>query len=226
MICGDFCLMDKIIIHIRPFDWTEGDVSGLRFRISGENPEVRIDWGDSCVSNLYGRDIEEFHKYPKNEYLQFKVEVIVISGEIEFIDPCGGDCDIERIDFSGATSIKEITVENCRDIILDNPNLEKLSVRIFGGSECDFSKCPNLKLLYFDGGINMKEFNLSGCHKLERLEVDGSWQNLELSKIAIANDAPLKYVSLSTVNVSNGCIQHIKSIIERNKGEFRTSPYS
>lgn len=223
-LCGG--IMQKIKINIRPVDWTEGDVYGLRFRISGEHPEVRIDWGDSCVNTLYGRDIEEYHKYPKNEYLQFNVEVTVISGEIEFIDPSGGECDIERIDFRGVPSIKEIFVENCQRVILDNPHLEKLTIRIYNGSECDFSMCPNLKELYFDGGVNIKELNLYGCHKLERLEVDGSWQNPDFSKIVIANDAPLKYVRLASVNLSKGCMEFIQNIIEGNKGEFRTSTYS
>ncbi|MDE7349740.1 MAG: hypothetical protein K2N25_01630, partial [Muribaculaceae bacterium] len=194
--------VEEITVHIRPIDWTDGEIFGLRLRISGENPEVRIDWGDGTIKSLHGKDIEEYHRFRKNEELQFKVEVTVISGDIEFIDPCGGDCDIERIDFSGAPSIKEISVENCGDIILDNPKLEKLTVRLYGGSDLDFSKCPNLRYLYFDGGDDMKELNLSGCHNLERLEMNGSWQNPKLSKLIIANDAPLKYVRLTSLNLS------------------------
>ena len=213
--------MEKILIHIRPIDWTEGDVYGLLLKLSGTNPEVNINWGDGSVKSFYGNEIEAYHKYTKNEYLQFKVEVKIICEEIEFIDPCGGDCDIEKIDFSGARSIKEISVENCGEIVLDNPNLEKLSVRIYGGSNCDFSKCPNLRKLAFEGGINMKEIDLSDCHKLERLEVDGSWRNPELSKVKIANDAPLKYIRLTSVNLSNGCMQYLKSMLERRNGELR-----
>lgn len=209
--------MEEITVHIRPIDWTEGELYGLRLRISGKNPEVSIDWGDGSIKSLYGKDIEEYHRYRKNEELQFKVEVTVISGDIEFIDPCGGDCDIERIDFSGAPSIKEISVENCGYIILDNPKLEKLTVRLYGGSDLDFSKCPNLRYLYFESGIGMKEINLSGCHKLERLEIDGSRHNPELSKLIIANDAPLKCVRLTSLNLSKGCMEHLKRITERNK---------
>ncbi|MDE7421993.1 MAG: hypothetical protein K2N35_17540 [Muribaculaceae bacterium] len=211
--------MDKIIIHIRPVVWTEGEIYGLRIRVSGENPEVRIDWGDSCVKSFYGNEIEEYHTYPKKEFLQFKVEVAVISGEVEFIDPCGGECDIDVIDFSDAPSIKEISVENCQNMILDNPNLEKLSVRIFNGSNFDLSKCPNMRQLSFEGGINMTEIDLSGCRRLERLDVDGSWQNPKFSKIVIANDAPLKYVRLSSVNLSRGNVQYIQNLITKNKGE-------
>lgn len=213
--------VEEITVHIRPIDWTDGEIFGLRLRISGENPEVSIDWGDGTIKSLHGNDIEEYHRYRKNEELQFKVEVTVISGDIEFIDPCGGDCDIERIDFSGAPSIKEISVENCGDIILDNPKLEELTVRLYGGSNFDFSKCPNLRYLYFESGIGMKEINLSGSHKLERLEIDGSRQNPELSKLIIANDAPLKCVRLTSVNLSKGSLQFIKSIIDRNKGDLK-----
>lgn len=212
--------MDQITVIIRPINWTEGNIYGLRLRISGENPEVRIHWGDSQVKSFYGNEIEEYHTYPKNEYLQFKVEVTVFSGEVEYIDACGGDCDIECIDFSSAPSIREIRIENCRSVILDNPHLEKLTIRIYNGCECDLSKCPNLRQLSFEGGINMKELNLSGCHKLERLEVHGSWQSPDFSKIVIANDAPLKYVSLSSLNLSNGCMQFIKNLIDSKNGEL------
>ena len=83
--------MEKTTIYIRPIDWTDGDVYGLRLRMSGDNPEVRIDWGDGSVNSFYGNEIEDYHKYTKNENFQYKVEVTVISGEIEFFDPCGGD---------------------------------------------------------------------------------------------------------------------------------------
>ncbi|MDE5790288.1 MAG: hypothetical protein K2H96_03550 [Muribaculaceae bacterium] len=213
--------VEKTTIYIRPIDWTDGDAYGLCLRVSGDNPEVNIDWGDGSVKSFYVNEIEAYHKYTKNENLQFMVEVRVISGETEFIDPCGGECEIEKIDFSGAQSIKEISVENCREIVLDNQNLEKLTVRIYGGSNIDFSKCPDLRHLYFDGGVDMKELNLSECHNLERLEVEGSWQNQEFSKIILSNDAPLKYASLSSVNLSKGSLQFIKSIIDRNNGELR-----
>ena len=207
-------------MNIRPIDWTEGEVYGLRLRIIGNNHEVTIDWGNGQVKTFYRNVIEEFHIYPKDEYLQYKVKVTVISGEIDFIDPCGGECSIEGVDFSGAPSVKEISVENCRNIILNNPNLEKLTVRIYCGSNIDLNKCPNLRHLYFDGGVNMKELNLSGCHNLGWLEVVGSWENPEFSKIVIANDAPLKYVRLSSVNLSKGSLEYIKSIIDRNNGEI------
>lgn len=212
--------MEIIEAYIRPIDWTEGETYGIQLRLSGENPEVIIDWGDGQVKSINGNEIEEYHTYPKKEYLQFKVKVTVESGKIEFIDPCGGECDIEGIDFSGAPSIREVRIENCRSVLLDNPHLEKLTIRIYNGSECDFSKCPNLRQLYFDGGINIKELNLSRCHRLERLEVDGSWQSPEFSKIIIANDAPLKYVSLSSVNLSKGCMQFIRNLIDSNNGEM------
>ena len=67
----------------------------------------------------------------------------------------------------------------------------------------------------------MKEVNLSACHNLERLEVDGSWQNPELSKITITNDAPLKYVRLASVNLSKGCMEYLKSLLERKNGELK-----
>lgn len=111
-------------------------------------------------------------------------------------------------------------MENCRSIKLDNPHLEKLMIRIYNGNECDLSKCPDLRQLSFDGGINMRGLDLSACHKLERLEVGVMWQSSEFSKIIIANDAPLKYVSLSSVNLSKGCMQFIKNLIDSKNGEM------
>lgn len=212
--------MDRITVIIRPVDWTQGDVYGFRLRLSGENPRVSVDWGNGNVKHLYGSEIEEYHVYTKNEHLQFNVELTVISGEVEFIDPSGGECDIESIDFRNSPSVKEIWIENCRSVLFDNPNLERLTLRLYNGCECDFSKCPELRELYFERGINMKELNLLGCHKLEQLEVQGSWQTPELSKIIIANDAPLKHIRLSAVNLSKGCRQFIERLIEGNKGDF------
>lgn len=212
--------VDKIIVYIRPIEWTEGNVYGFKLHVSGKTPEVLIDWGDGSVGSIHSNEIDVLHTYPKKESFQFTVVVNVISGEVDFIDPCGGDCDISKIDFSGAPSIREIWIENCQSVVFDNPFLERLSIRIFNGNFCDLSKCPNLRQLSFEGGVNMKELNLSCCHKLESLDVSGSWQSPDFSKIVIANDAPLKYIWLSSINLAKGCEPFIKKIIERNKGEL------
>ena len=61
--------MEKITVHMRPVNWTQGDVHAIYMKLSGNNPSVRIDWGDGMVKTYYGNTINEYHIYPKDESL-------------------------------------------------------------------------------------------------------------------------------------------------------------
>lgn len=211
--------MEKITIHIRPIDWEQGDVYGISMRLSGESPAVRIDWGDGSIKTRYGSEIEEHHIYPKDEALSFIVTITLLSGSIDYVDPTGGDCDYEMIDFSEAPSIKEIHAERSQKIIFDNPNLEKMMLRINLGNEYDLSNCPNLRDLTFHCESNCEVIDLSHCHKLESLSCWG-YSSKNLHKISIANDAPLRYIEICGHNLHPACIAAIHRIIDRNGGEI------
>ncbi len=139
--------MEKIIAHIRPIDWTEGDVYGLRFRLAGTMPSVTIHWGDGKSETFWGNEIFTRHIYPKDPSTFFIVEAEVNADEILYVDPAYGDCENILFDFRHAPSVKEIDAQNFENIILNNPNLEVLSMTILLGREYDLSKCPNLKHL-------------------------------------------------------------------------------
>ncbi len=212
--------METITVHIRPINWTEGDVYGLYMRLSGDNPAVRIDWGDGSVRTYYGNEINEYHIYPKDESLSFVVVITAVSGNIDYIDPTCGDCDYELIDFSKAPSIKEIEARCTQKIILDNPNLEKMSLEINLGDDYDLSRCPNLRVLTFQCSRIYPSIDLSHCHKLEWLSCWGYYDPSKLCKIVVANDAPLRYIDITNHTLHPSCLAAIRRIIERNGGEI------
>lgn len=220
--------MEKITIHICPINWTEGDVYAIYMRLSGDNPSVCIDWGDGTVKTYCGNTINEYHIYPKNESLSFIITATVISGSIDFVDPTGGDCDYEHIDFSNAPSIREIEAQRCNTVILDNPNLEKLSLTINLADSYDLSRCPNLRFLTFQCVCDCHFLDLSGCHKLESFSSQ-NYMGPNLRKITIANDAPLKYIEITGHNLHSSCLQAIHRIVEMNGGvivgEFENEEY-
>ena len=211
--------MEKIIVHIRPLNWTEGETYGMAFEISGENPTIRINWGDGKIDTYYGHKIYADHIYPKDETLLFIVEAEVLSGQIDYCDAAGGDCSHEFVDFSQAPSLKTIECVMFEKVTLDNPALETLDLTIALGTDYDLSKVPNLKKLYFDGGDRkMKCLDLSNCHNIEYLKC---WcygaPNLQL---IVPEDAPLKYIDISGNNFSKEVLDTIHRIIDRNGGEI------
>lgn len=212
--------MEKITARIKTLDWTEGDVYGMDFRMSGNSPAVRIDWGDGCVKTYYGNDIEATHIYHKGADYIYMVEASVLSGMIDYANPTGGDCEFQLLDFSKAPSIREIFVEIPHEVILDNPNLTKLTLRINKGYQYDFSRCPNLTYLSLSGGYNCSQLNLSQNHKLETL-IWGYW-GANPRKITVANDAPLKFVDIEGYDgLLPGCLAALRRILERNGGHMR-----
>lgn len=203
---------------MRPINWTEGDVYTIYLRLSGCNPTVRIDWGDGTVNTYYGNIINEHHIYPKDESLSFIITATVMSGSIDYADPTGGDCDYEVIDFSKAPSIREIEAQRCQTVILDNPNLEKLSLTINLADSYDLSCCPNLRFLTFQCACgDCHSLDLSGCHKLESFS-SRNYAGPKLRKIAIANDAPLKYFEITGHNLHPSCLKAINRIVGMNGG--------
>lgn len=202
---------------MHPINWTQGDVYAIELRLSGCNPTVRIDWGDGTIKTYYGNTINEYHIYPKDESLSFIITAKVISGSIDYVDPTGGDCDYEVIDFSKAPSIREIEAQRCNTVILDNPNLEKLELTINLADSYDLSHCPNLRFLTFQCACDCHFLDLSGCHKLESFSSQ-SYMGPTLRKIAIANDAPLKYFEMTGHNLHPSCREAIHRIVEMNGG--------
>ena len=211
--------MEKIIIHIRPINWSQGDVYGIKLRLSGCSPTVRIDWGDGTVKTYCGNTIEEPHIYLKDESLSFIITATVMSGSIDCVYPTGGDCSYELLDFSKASSIREIEAQCCQTVILDNPNLEKLSLTINLADSYDLSRCPNLRFLEFQCEYDCEchFLDLSKCHKLESFSNRG-YMSPMLRKITIANDAPLKYFDMTGHNLYPSCREAIHRIVERNGG--------
>lgn len=210
--------MEKITVQIRPIDWTQGDVYGMRFMLSGANPSVRISWGDGKSNTYNGKSIEAYHVYPKDPSQVFIIEAFIDAKRIEFVDPTGGDCEFEVIDFSGAPSIYEIVTHRTNKVILDNPNLEHLDLDICLGDNYDLSKCPKLKTLHFNGETkNLKSLDLSHCHELRTFSFMGyCCQNLR--KVTFANDAPLCEADISGHNFLPSCLAALHRIIEKNNG--------
>ena len=211
--------MEKIISHIRPIDWTQGDVYGLHFRLAGIKPSVTIHWGDGKSETLLGNEIYARHIYPKDPSLFFIVEAEVNADEILYVDPAGGDCENVLFDFSQALSVKEIYARNFDNIILDNPNLERLSMTILLGKEYDLSKCPNLRHFTFSSACNKRcqSLDLSNCHRLESFSCSG-YLGADLRNLIVANDAPLKEIDITGHNLHPSCLEAIHRIVDKNNG--------
>ncbi len=210
--------MEKITAHIRPIDWTEGDVYGMDFILSGINPSVQINWGDGKSETFHGNEIRARHTYPKGPLMLFVVEAHITADRIDFANPTGGDCDYELMDFSQAPSIIEIMAQRTKRVIIDNPILEILNLTISLGKEYDFSKCPCLKDLTFSAeSKEIKALDLSKCHKFETFSCCG-YLGPDVQRITFANDAPLKMVDITGHNLHPSCVEAIHRLIERNGG--------
>ncbi|MDE7433082.1 MAG: leucine-rich repeat domain-containing protein [Lachnospiraceae bacterium] len=211
--------MEKITVHIRPLDWTEGNVYWMSFKLTGENPAVIINWGDGIVKTYYGQTIYTSHIYPKDKTLSFVVTAVVSSGQIDYCDPTGGDCNQEFVDFSEAPSIKEIDCEMFEKVIFGNPNLEILNLRNSLDSDYDLSKLPNLKEFRFDCvNKEMKCLDLSHCHRIEHIQC-WCYSSPKL-QLVLPDDAPLNYIDISGHNFHKEVLDSIHRIIERNGGEI------
>lgn len=213
--------MEKIIAHIRPIDWTEGDVYGVYFKLGGVKPSIIVNWGDGKSETFWGNEINAHHIYPKDPSMLFIIEVEINADEILFADPCGGDVENILFDFSQAPSTREIEIENFENVIFDNPNLDYLSMNILLGKDYDLSKCPNLKRLKFSPASCRDTFDLdlSQCHKLEEFSCF-SYLGPDVRRLTFANDAPLKEVDITGHNLHPSCLEAIHRIVERNNGRI------
>lgn len=211
--------MEKIIAHIRPIDWTEGDEYGVHLRLAGTKPFATIHWGDGKKDAYWGNEIYSHHIYPKDPSLYFIIEVEINADEILYADPCGGDMENILFDFRQATSTREIRIQNFENVILDNPNLERLSMTILLGKEYDLSKCPNLRHLTFSSACNKRcqTLDLSNCHRLESFSCSG-YLGPDLRNLIVANDAPLKEIDITGHNLHPSCLEAIHRIVDKNNG--------
>lgn len=209
--------MDYITAYIHPLKWTEGNVFGMSFELEGENPSIRIDWGDGKSNSFTGKSVSAIHKYPKDEKQSFMVTATATSGTMVHAQPSGGDCYYESADLSHAPNLRSAYIESYKEVKLNNPLIERLTMRILLGSEYDLSSCMNLRELVFDCESDLRRLDLSMCHKLERLECWGFLSD-KFTHIAVPNDAPLKYVDIKGNHFSHQCLNALRRIVERNGG--------
>lgn len=209
--------MEYVTAYIHTLKWTEGDVFGMSFELEGDNPSMRIDWGDGKSYSFTGKSITAIHKYPKNDKQSYMVMATATSGIIVHAQPSGGDCYYEFTDLSHAPGLRSAYIESYKEVKLNNPLIERLTMRILLGQEYDLSSCVNLRELVFDCESNFRRLDLSMCHKLERLE---SWGLLsdKFTQIAVANDAPLKYVDIKGHHFTPQCLNALRRIVQRNGG--------
>ncbi len=70
-----------------------------------------------------------------------------------------------------------------KEVNLNNPLIERLTMRILLGSEYDLSSCENLRELFVDCECDFRRLDLSMCQKLERLECWGASYPINLHKL-------------------------------------------
>lgn len=209
--------MEYVTAYIHPLKWTEGNIFGMSFELEGENPSIRIDWGDGKSNSFTGKSISAMHKYPKDDKQSFMVMATATSGIIVHAQPSGGDCYYESADLSHAPSLRSAYIESFKEVKLNNPLIERLTMRILLGSEYDLSSCVNLRELIFDCESDFRRLDLSMCHKLERLECWGFLSD-KFTQIAVPNDAPLKYVDIKGHHFTPQCLNALRRIVQLNGG--------
>lgn len=211
--------MDYITAYIHLLKWTEGNVYGMSFELEGENPSIRIDWGDGKSNSYTGKSISATHIYSKNATHSFMVTATATSGAMIHATPCGGDCYYESVDLTHAPNLRSAYIESFEEVKLNNPLIERLTMRILLGIEYDLSSCENLRELIFDCESQFRRLDLSRCHKLEKLECWGFLSD-KFTQIALPNDAPLRYADIRGHHFTPQCLNALRRIIERNGGEI------
>ncbi len=209
--------MDYVTAYIHPLKWTQGNVYGMSFILEGDNPSMRIDWGDGKSNSFTGKNVSANHIYPKHSTQTYMVTATATSGRIIHACPCGGDCYYESVDLTHAPLLTSACIESFVEVKLNNPLIEVLAMRILLGTEYDLSSCVNLRKLTFDCESDFRRLDLSMCHKLEWLE---SWGFLsdKFTQIAIPNDAPLRYADIKGHHFTPQCLGALRRIVERNGG--------
>lgn len=209
--------MEYVTAYIHPLKWTEGNIFGMSFELEGENPSMRIDWGDGKSNSFTGKTISAMHKYPKNDKQSFMATATATSGTIVHAQPSGGDCYYGSADLSHAPSLRSAYIESFKEVKLNNPLIERLTMRILLGSEYDLASCVNLRELILDCESDFRRLDLSMCHKLERLECWGFLSD-NFTQIAVPNDTPLKYVDIKGHHFTPQCLNALRRIVEKNGG--------
>lgn len=209
--------MEYVTAYIHTLKWTEGNVFGMSFELEGDNPSMRIDWGDGKSNSFTEKSITAIHKYPKNDKQSYMVMATATSGIIVHAQPSGGDCYYEFTDLSHAPGLRSAYIESYKEVKLNNPLIERLTMRILLGLEYDLSSCVNLRDLVFDCESCFRRLDLTKCHKLERLQCWGFLAS-EFTQIAVPNDAPLRYVDITGHHFTPQCLGALRRIVERNGG--------
>ena len=212
-----------IKVHVRPIDWTYGNVYGIRGQFTGEFPAMTLMFGDGGKGDdigFYAWDLDVRHEYPKDPSQSYIVELTLSPDTIiDHIEPCCGDCEYEFVDLSGAPDIVSAYIKRCKGVRLNNRRMEKLELNIENFPFVDFFRCFNLRELTFSGGEAVKEPDLETNCRLERLVIKG-YSSSGLRNIKLSNNTPLKYVDVTGARLHPSCRDAIRRIVERNDGVF------
>lgn len=212
-----------IKVHVRPKDWTNGNVYGIRGQFTGELPVIALTYGDSRKGydiGFYTWNLDSRHEYPKDPSYSYIVQLTLSPNNIiDHIEPCCGDCEYEFVDLSGAPDIVSAYIKRCKGVALRNPRMEKLELNIEDFPHVELFWCFNLRELTFSGGEAVKELDLTNNCRLERLVIKG-YASSGLKNIKLANNVPLKYVDITGLKLHPSCLKAIQRIVERNGGEI------
>ncbi len=210
-----------IKVHVRPKDWTYGNVYGIRGQFTGELPVMQLMFGDGRKGDdigFYAWNLDARHEYPKDPSQSYIVELTLSPDNIiDYIEPCCGDCEYEFVDLSGAPDIVSAYIKRCRGVLLKNRRMEKLELNIEDFPNVEFFWCFNLRELTFSGGDAVKELDLTNNCRLERLVIKG-YSSSGLKNIKLSNNTPLNYVDITGTNLHPSCLDAIRRIVERNNG--------
>ena len=212
-----------IKVHVRPIDWTNGNVYGIRGQFTGELPVMTLTYGDGRKGDdigFYAWNLDDRHEYPKDPSLSYIVELSLLKNNIiDYIEPCCGDCEYEFVDLSGAPDIVSAYIKQCKGVALKNPRMEKLELNIVNFPHVEFFWCWNLRELIFSGGEAVKELDLTNNCRLERIIIKG-YASSGLRNIKLNNATPLKYIDITGLKLQPSCLKAIHRIIKRNGGKI------
>lgn len=210
-----------IKVHVRPIDWTYGNIYGIRGKFTGEFPVISLTYGDGGKGDdigFYAWNLDSRHEYPKDPSYSYIVQLTLSPDNIiNHIEPCCGDCEYEFVDLSGAPDIVSAYIKRCKGVALKNPRLEKLELNIEDFPNVELFWCYNLRELIFSGGDAVKELDLTNNCRLERLVIKG-YASSGLKNIKLSNNTPLKYVDITGLNLRPSCLDAIRRIVGQNNG--------
>lgn len=211
---------NKVRVHVKPYNSKYRNNYVIRARLTGELPVMWLVFGEEYADGFYSWDLERHHIFQKQLPTAHVVELNISKNNIiDYIEPCGGDCHCELVDFSDAPDIISAYIKYCDDVKLNNPTLRRLEMYIEEASEIDLSSCINLRELSIGCGDNAKELDLTNCRNLESLRVCG-FSSKALTDIILDDTCPLRYADVRGCKLNEECIFSIRRIIERNNGIY------